>query len=330
VGRFQQAVHPGGGGLGWKDLLNQSQPSMLLRGFPLIFRLLTFAALLVFFCGCISTTRPNDLSQDELNDLEDRVRALEEQGPEARLDALESEVAGLAGGADALEASVANQAAAVANNLATLDELGLALSSLEEVVQALGTQSSGNEEAIFDMDAVIATNTVAISDNSSAISSNSSGISSNASAISAVNLDLANLDDELDANIPVRTRIVYNGETSSDSSNGAFVELRQLGTFTKVEASTDIILTWVSHVRQTSGVFCNFQPRIGGTAGANSYGAVISALDVNFPVSVTQSYSGLSAGNHTVSLWYRGFGNDCMDNPGSYPREVFIEEGPAN
>ena len=203
-------------------------------------------------------------------------------------------------------------------------------------VDALGIQAAENETTLSDMSGLISDNTSDISGNASDIAGNTSNIAGNASdiadnasAISGVDSTLTNLEDEVEANIPIRSRTVYSGTTTLDGQF-FFAEMRELGSFTKLEGSTDIRLTWMSHVTQDLPGYCNFQPRIDGSVGANSYGAIINTEGTHIPVSVTQSYSSLAAGIHTLSLWVRGAGNDCTDNPGNYPREVFIEEVPAS
>jgi uncharacterized coiled-coil protein SlyX len=201
------------------------------------------------------------------------------------------------------------------------------LNGLEERIQALEDLSA--EGRLSALESEMTSQAADITTNADAITTNADAISTNADAINWLNADLADVADQVNANVPVRTHIEYwgpsNGNTSLD-----FIQLRELGSFNKLQASTDIRLTWASHVTQSGSGFCNFQPRIDGDFGENSYGAIINTEDTHIPVSVTQSYSGLDAGTHTVSLWVRGQGNGCEDNPGNYPREVFIEEGPSN
>jgi hypothetical protein len=273
------------------------------------YRPLLFSAVF-FLTGCLSSAGNNSNSA-----LEERIQELEDLVTGSRLNALESEFTA--------------QATEIASQQSTLNDIEGALSSIGGTVDALGIQAAENETTLSDMSGLISDNTSDIAGNASNIADNASNIAGNASAISGVDSTLTNLEGEVEANIPIRSRIVYSGATTLYGQN-FFAEMRELGSFTKLESSTDIRLTWMSHVMQNLPGHCNFQPRVDGSVGANSYGAIINTEGIHIPVSVTQSYSSLGAGIHTLSVWVRGAGNDCTDNPGNYPREVFIEEVPAS
>ena len=156
-------------------------------------------------------------------------------------------------------------------------------------------------------------------------------VESEATLLSA---ELAALEVEVDENIPVRNTLSYSNYVSLGASAN-FGEFRTLGTFVKENSATDIRLVWLSHAGGSgqTNASCNFQPRIDGSPGSNGYGAVVNANDESVPVTVVQTYSGLSAGSHTVTLWTRNtgtWGGTCFDNAGNYGRKVYIEEGPTN
>ena len=146
-----------------------------------------------------------------------------------------------------------------------------------------------------------------------------------------VNANFTHVVDAINETIAIRTRLTYNNGIQDTTVSGTFELLRTVGDFTKVFANTDIILVWNSH-GQGTGTFCNFQLRIDGLSDDFDDGrAVFTPIVVtggirNTPFSVMAEFTGLTAGIHTVSVWVRGIASDCWENPGNYPRSVFIEE----
>jgi hypothetical protein len=132
------------------------------------------------------------------------------------------------------------------------------------------------------------------------------------------------------------TRIRYFNETSTNVPSTDLVKVRDLGTFSKASASTMIKASWTSHVLVDTPVdYCAYQIRVDG---ADSQGstlvddldgteAVVSNQTNAVPASTVSVFSGLAAGNHTVSLWVYATGPaTCTENDGNFRRSVIVEE----
>jgi hypothetical protein len=126
------------------------------------------------------------------------------------------------------------------------------------------------------------------------------------------------------------TQILYSGTTTATSSFTPAL-LLTAGVFSKVSGATAITATWISHVRGGGGngsSFCQFELRIDNTVptgtSAGAGGAVTYAQDQ--AVNLTGRWTGLATGSHTVSIWLRGSGVSCMDNPGNFERQVYVVE----
>ena len=290
---------------------------------------------LLLLSGCIAANNGSGSGSQELSD---RLAALEEANLDSRVDVLES--SDLAARVDSLEQED------LAERLFALEEAGLE-GRLELLEGAdLDERLSVQEADLADLNAAVAALDVQQTDNATAISSNTTALSNHAADITTleseldtleaetwlIGSDLTNLETEVASNVPVRTSLVYNNYLSV-ASGSQFSQMRSIGNFVKYGAATHVRLVWQSHAGgNTTQGSCNFQPRIDGSAGSNDYGAIVEGNDTAVPVTVVQEYSGLSMGSHDVTLWVRrtGFGGTCFDNPGNYPRRVYIEEGPAN
>ncbi len=132
------------------------------------------------------------------------------------------------------------------------------------------------------------------------------------------------------------TPIFYSGQTTDATPTLAFKQLRVLGTFTKVAPTTNVQVTWNSHVFMTATAAsqdCAFQIRIDGNpANAANYGAVLIAAATGSafaPVSTTDIFTGLGAASHTITLWEQTNGagsTTCGDNSGNFTRQVVVAE----
>jgi hypothetical protein len=120
---------------------------------------------------------------------------------------------------------------------------------------------------------------------------------------------------------PRSTQVIYAGQTNATPPGiGAPVFMRNLGTFSKSLAGSEIEAVWHGHVRQvgTPGTtFCQFQLRIDdqlpvNTTSDTGAGAVLYAADA--PVTLSGRWRGLAAGTQTVSLWLRGTATTCTVN----------------
>lgn len=137
---------------------------------------------------------------------------------------------------------------------------------------------------------------------------------------------------------PIVSRIVYDDLWIEDLLGETPVKTRDLGTFTKAADDTAVRLTWQSHVIGAQGKFCSFQIRVddrnedGGFGSASS--DVVIGADANdlasapsMPVSNVTVWDDLTAGQHSVSLWFAGFDSpNCLENNGRFDRSALVEE----
>jgi hypothetical protein len=131
---------------------------------------------------------------------------------------------------------------------------------------------------------------------------------------------------------PRTTQITYSGQTDATPVPGAPVVFRDLGTFNKTLAASEIHASWQGHVRQTGtpgSTFCNYQLRIDGAlpvgiTSPNSAGAAHYSGDSLG--TLTGRWRGLATGVHTVSLWLRGTATTCTLNFGNFQQVVEVVE----
>jgi hypothetical protein len=134
-----------------------------------------------------------------------------------------------------------------------------------------------------------------------------------------------------------RRRIDYSEGAASTSHSAQYASLRRLGTFSKQDAASEVLLTWSSHVDAMGepGTFCDFQIRIDGRPDTETDGgggrAVVyvpaQATGGSSPVTVSALFGQLGAGSHTVAVFVRGTARECLENYGNFPRSVIVEEG---
>ena len=274
------------------------------------------ALLFLVSTGCISADRGSSSSS---SDVEERLAALEDADLNSRLTTVEESLAGQAQSLETLQGDVEGNSATLATN-------GESIAQNQATATSQANDITTLQDNLDELDAEV----VAVADLASLLETE---VALNTSSLSTLDGNLSALEGLVDDHVPVRTTVSYGGYVSGNPGT-TLTELRTLGNFTKVLDSTDIKLTWVSHVSGSGGNsgHCNFQPRIDGSAGNNGYGAIIADSSTAAAVVVAQTYTGLSAGTHTISLWARStaVANSCADNPGNYPRNVYIEEGPGN
>jgi hypothetical protein len=137
-----------------------------------------------------------------------------------------------------------------------------------------------------------------------------------------------------------RTDLHYGSLATDSSPTGSYQQLEVIGTFTKLNASTAITLVWTSHATGGNGAgvtFCQYQLRVDGLddqgsastsySGTAASGAVV--YDAHSAFSVTDVFTALAAGSHTVSVWDRSGGvTSCTDNNGSFGHDVYVLETP--
>ncbi len=134
-----------------------------------------------------------------------------------------------------------------------------------------------------------------------------------------------------------RKRIEYSEGSETSSVSARYAPLRRLGTFSKNSATSTLLVTWSTHVDAMGepGTFCDFQIRVDQQPDTEREGgggrAVVyvppNSTGGSSPVTVTTLFNGVGAGNHTVGVWVRGTARECLENYGSFPRSVILEEG---
>jgi hypothetical protein len=134
-----------------------------------------------------------------------------------------------------------------------------------------------------------------------------------------------------------RRRIEYTEGAASTTHTSQYASLRKLGSFTKQDANSEVLLTWNSHVDAMGepGTFCDFQLRVDGRPDVETDGgggrAVVyvpaQATGGSSPVTVSALYGTVGAGHHTVGIYVRGTARECLENFGNFPRSVIVEEG---
>jgi hypothetical protein len=126
------------------------------------------------------------------------------------------------------------------------------------------------------------------------------------------------------------TQLTYSGTTTDSAPSSPAKLLRDLGTFTKLQAGTKIFVNWDSHGSGSALTFavCNLSIRVDNAAAfTGDLGAVYKADSAYYPISLMRVFSGLGVGTHTVSIYSRGVSaTTCSENDGNYPKGVVIQE----
>jgi hypothetical protein len=139
---------------------------------------------------------------------------------------------------------------------------------------------------------------------------------------------------------PPRRRLEYSDGSSSNTVGASYHRLREVGGFSKVSATSPLLLSWNTHVDALGepGTFCDFQLRVDGRPDHDRDGgggrAVVyvppNSTGGSAPVTVSALFQRPGAGSHTVGVWVRGTSRECLENYGNFPRTVLVEEGPAS
>jgi hypothetical protein len=138
-----------------------------------------------------------------------------------------------------------------------------------------------------------------------------------------------------------RTRLNWSTQVPPLTGQ-VFTKIRDLGAFTKQQASTLVHVTVLDNSAINQGHSCMEQIRIDGkndagsastdtTNGATGGETLITnpgAGQPSFqPWTSIAEFSGLSAGTHTIQLWGFTDGNgSCQENVGAYAHTAFIDE----
>jgi hypothetical protein len=150
---------------------------------------------------------------------------------------------------------------------------------------------------------------------------------------------LAAVEARVAETVPLRRRIEYSDGASSNTVTTSYHRLRSVGTFSKANPTSAVLLTWNTHVDALGepGTFCDFQLRVDGRPDQDRDGgggrAVVyvppNTTGGSAPVTVSALFQQPGAGNHTVGVWVRGTARECLENYGNFPRTVIVEEGSA-
>jgi hypothetical protein len=120
--------------------------------------------------------------------------------------------------------------------------------------------------------------------------------------------------------------------SSLASFSSTYVKIADLGTFTKVEATSTVHVTYEGRITANtiSGTGAHFELRVDdapvavGRARANIRLSEAGASGI--PVSITGIFTGLGTGSHTVSMWIKGStsGTTAMVDPGCWTDDHVI------
>ena len=139
------------------------------------------------------------------------------------------------------------------------------------------------------------------------------------------------------AGTPTLTRLHYTGQDTK-SVTAQYQKIRGVGTFTKANGSSDLLLMWNGHGGATGDVdnrFCEFQLRVDDKNDQNQTstnfnletGSSAVLFAPNSPIGITGMFRGVGSGNHTVSIWARGTADTtCSLNTRNFGQDVFVFE----
>ena len=144
-----------------------------------------------------------------------------------------------------------------------------------------------------------------------------------------VNENFEALRDAVNDNVPRRTVLKYSGVHGVNVASYDYEHLFDIGVFTKHQADTDVLITWVSHIH-VSALWANFQVRVDDVSSGPDIGdgaAIIRNGPNDAPCCVVALFEGLADGDHTVSIWVRGEPSATQaENDSNYHRYAIVEE----
>lgn len=136
------------------------------------------------------------------------------------------------------------------------------------------------------------------------------------------------------AGVRLRTTLInVTCAGASTFSATAYTKIGDLGTFTKSEANSIAEVTFEGRIGAASmtGTGAHFELRVDGNAPSLGRArAVLRSAEAGYsgvPVSITGVFTGLAAGNHTVSMWVKasnGTGTDATVDPGCFSDDHVI------
>lgn len=186
-----------------------------------------------------------------------------------------------------------------------------------------------------------------VNDNNSRITTNAAGVSTNAGAIatkqnritgtSPSGSAITGINENGSVNYAAYSNNITTfslaGSTDNDIPvNSTPTLLRDIGTFDKQSASSNIIVYYQDLLRADSATaICALQIRIDNEP---SGGSLSPPIIINF--NTTNNICGLSmgvftdltAGEHTVSIYYRNLSDTCDRNSGNWNGQITVVESP--
>ncbi len=196
---------------------------------------------------------------------------------------------------------------------------------------AVKTAVNDNDSRISTNASDISSNTSDIATNASNISSNTSDIATNASNISSNTSDIATNASNIANNTSNVTVFDLQNWNASETipQNSSVTYLRDVGTFTKNSASSKILLYYQDKLEaSSSGTICAMMVKIDAKpSGIHQPFIYNETTNANFTMSMGV-IEGLSAGSHTVEMYYRNLYGTCVRNSGNWNGRITVVEVP--
>jgi hypothetical protein len=127
------------------------------------------------------------------------------------------------------------------------------------------------------------------------------------------------------------TRLPSPGHLVDSTPNATYEQMAVVGNFTKLRATSTIKVNWTGHGRASSAgeAFCDWQVRVDGIPDAFQAGRAVlyTPGGINHaPFSGLATFSGVSTGVHTVSVWIRSNASECIFNYFNFAHLFLVEE----
>ncbi|MEM1332286.1 MAG: hypothetical protein AAGG08_02410 [Actinomycetota bacterium] len=140
---------------------------------------------------------------------------------------------------------------------------------------------------------------------------------------------------------PTVTALTYSQGAFGTQPETDPVQLRSVGTFTKLRGDSVVRLDWTTMIGQFNsgtGETCSYHLRVNGATSdptlptrVNASASVrfIGGGNSSVPASITDHFMDLPVGQHTVTIWAEGGIDDCVENDLSFSRTVWVTELPS-